>query len=66
MALCVCKCLNVTLEGDKLEDNVDIKKLELTSTEQRDIFFSEVPTVSKHLLTLTYRHRFLFLKIIEF
>ncbi|XP_075972803.1 proline-rich Akt substrate 40 kDa isoform X2 [Anticarsia gemmatalis] len=41
MALCVCKCLNVTLEGEKLEDNVDIGKLELTSMEQRDIFFSE-------------------------
>ncbi|KAJ8726925.1 hypothetical protein PYW08_015322 [Mythimna loreyi] len=41
MALCVCKCLNVTIEGDKLEDNVDIGKLELTSMEQRDIFFSE-------------------------
>ncbi|KAH9646036.1 hypothetical protein HF086_017565 [Spodoptera exigua] len=41
MALCVCKCLNVTLEGDKIEDNVDIGKLELTSMEQRDIFFSE-------------------------
>ncbi|CAB3224985.1 unnamed protein product [Arctia plantaginis] len=41
MALCVCKCLNVTLEGDILEDNIDIEKLKLTSTEQRDIFFSE-------------------------
>lgn len=41
MALCVCKCLNLTLEGDKLEDNVDIGKLELSSMEQRDIFFSE-------------------------
>lgn len=46
MALCVCKCLNVTLEGDKIEDNVDIGKLELTSMEQRDIFFSEVPSVN--------------------
>ncbi|KAM3968218.1 uncharacterized protein ACR2FA_006755 isoform 2-T2 [Aphomia sociella] len=41
MALCVCKCLNVNLESDKFEDNVDIEKLELSSTEQRDIFFSE-------------------------
>ncbi|KAI8440120.1 hypothetical protein MSG28_001527 [Choristoneura fumiferana] len=41
MALFVCKCLNVTLESDKVEDNVDISKLELTSTEQRDNFFSE-------------------------
>ncbi|XP_063374758.1 uncharacterized protein LOC134662459 [Cydia amplana] len=41
MALCVCKCLNVTLGSDKVEDNVDIKKLELSPTEQRDIFFSE-------------------------
>ncbi|KAG6453784.1 hypothetical protein O3G_MSEX008330 [Manduca sexta] len=41
MALCACKCLNVTLESDTFEDNVDIGKLELTSTEQRDIFFSE-------------------------
>lgn len=46
MALCVCKCLNVTLEADKLEDNVDIGKLELTSMEQRDNFFSEVPSVN--------------------
>ncbi|KAL4703397.1 hypothetical protein ACJJTC_011186 [Scirpophaga incertulas] len=41
MALCVCKCLNVMLECDKIEDNVEIGKLELTSTEQRDNFFSE-------------------------
>ncbi|XP_068627780.1 uncharacterized protein PRAS40 [Battus philenor] len=41
MALCVCKCLNVMLESEKIEDNVDIGKLELSSTEQRDIFFSE-------------------------
>ncbi|KAG7305412.1 hypothetical protein JYU34_009481 [Plutella xylostella] len=41
MALCVCKCLNVTLESDKIEQNVDIVKLDLTPTEQRDIFFSE-------------------------
>lgn len=41
MALCVCKCLNVTLESDYLEENVDIGKLALTSMEQRDMFFSE-------------------------
>lgn len=41
-ALFVCKCLNVTLESDNVEDKVDIAKLELTPTEQRDIFFSEV------------------------
>ncbi|XP_061706092.1 uncharacterized protein LOC133517004 isoform X2 [Cydia pomonella] len=41
MALCVCKCLNVTLGSDKVEDNVDIRKLELSPMEQRDIFFSE-------------------------
>lgn len=42
MALCVCKCLNVTLESEKVEENIDIGKLELTTAEQRDIFFSEV------------------------
>lgn len=41
MALCVCKCLNVTLESDLFEDFLDIGKLELTSVEQRDTFFSE-------------------------
>ncbi|XP_059060036.1 uncharacterized protein LOC131853219 isoform X2 [Achroia grisella] len=41
MALYVCKCLNVTLESDKFQDNVDIEKLELSTSEQRDIFFSE-------------------------
>lgn len=41
MVLFVCKCLNVSLESDKVEDNVDREKLELTSSEQRDIFFSE-------------------------
>ncbi|XP_028156312.1 uncharacterized protein LOC114349917 [Ostrinia furnacalis] len=41
MALCVCKCLNVTLESDKVEDNIDIGKLEIATAEQRDIFFSE-------------------------
>lgn len=41
MALCVCKCLNVNLESEKFEDNVDIEKLEISTTEQRDIFFSE-------------------------
>ncbi|KAL0839478.1 hypothetical protein ABMA28_016187 [Loxostege sticticalis] len=41
MALCVCKCLNVTLESEKVEENIDIGKLELTTAEQRDIFFSE-------------------------
>ncbi|KAL0883815.1 hypothetical protein ABMA27_015904 [Loxostege sticticalis] len=41
MALCVCKCLNVTLESEKVEQNIDIGKLELTTAEQRDIFFSE-------------------------
>ncbi|XP_013138624.1 PREDICTED: uncharacterized protein LOC106103409 isoform X2 [Papilio polytes] len=42
MALCVCKCLNVMLESEKIEDNVDIGKLDLSAVEQRDIFFSEV------------------------
>lgn len=60
MALFVCKCLNVTLESDKVEDNLDISKLELTSTEQRDNFFSEVGTVSKHLLTLTFMKGYCF------
>lgn len=46
MVLFVCKCLNVSLESDKVEDNVDREKLELTSSEQRDIFFSEVPSVN--------------------
>ncbi|XP_072941567.1 uncharacterized protein PRAS40 [Epargyreus clarus] len=41
MALCVCKCLNVTLESGKIEEIMDIGKLELSSIEQRDIFFSE-------------------------
>ncbi|CAG9791901.1 unnamed protein product [Diatraea saccharalis] len=41
MALCICKCLNVSLECDKIEDNFDIAKMELTTTEQRDIFFSQ-------------------------
>ncbi|XP_013185573.2 uncharacterized protein LOC106131126 isoform X2 [Amyelois transitella] len=41
MTLCICKCLNITLESETIEDNVDIAKLELTTTEQRDIFFSE-------------------------
>ncbi|XP_049865341.1 uncharacterized protein LOC126366293 [Pectinophora gossypiella] len=41
IALFACKCLNLTLESDKIEDNIDIGKLELTPTEQRDIFFSE-------------------------
>ncbi|CAH2091867.1 unnamed protein product [Euphydryas editha] len=41
MALCACKCLNVTLESDNLEEVFDIGKLELSLTEQRDIFFSE-------------------------
>lgn len=41
MALCVCKCLNVSLECEVIEDNFELGKLELTSTEQRDIFFSE-------------------------
>ncbi|KAJ0179267.1 hypothetical protein K1T71_004979 [Dendrolimus kikuchii] len=41
MALCVCKCLNVSLESDKFEDLLDVGKLELTSMEQRDIFFNE-------------------------
>ncbi|XP_034825481.1 uncharacterized protein PRAS40 isoform X2 [Maniola hyperantus] len=41
MALCACKCLNVTLESDKLEEIFDIGKLQLSSTEQRDTFFSE-------------------------
>ncbi|CAH2268187.1 jg8193 [Pararge aegeria aegeria] len=39
MALCACKCLNVTLESDKLEEMFDIGKL--SSTEQRDTFFNE-------------------------
>lgn len=42
VALFVCKCLNVMLESEKVEDVVDVGKLELTSMEQRDIFFSEV------------------------
>lgn len=46
MALCVCKCLNMKLESDKVEANVDIGKLELSTTEQRDIYFSEVPSVN--------------------
>lgn len=46
MALCVCKCLNVSLESDKIEDNVDTGKLELSAAEQRDIFFSEVHFVN--------------------
>jgi hypothetical protein len=46
MALCVCKCLNVTMESENYEENVDISKLELTSTEQRDNFFSEVQSVN--------------------
>ncbi|KOB79480.1 Lobe protein [Operophtera brumata] len=41
MALCACKCLNVKLESDKVEAITDIGKLELTTTEQRDIYFSE-------------------------
>ncbi|KAI5641969.1 hypothetical protein NE865_05968 [Phthorimaea operculella] len=41
VALFVCKCLNVALESDKVDDNIDVSKLELTPTEQRDIFFSE-------------------------
>ncbi|CAK1578256.1 unnamed protein product [Parnassius mnemosyne] len=41
MALFVCKCLNVTLECDKIEDPVDIEKLELSPSEQRDTFFKE-------------------------
>ncbi|KPI91227.1 hypothetical protein RR46_14731 [Papilio xuthus] len=41
MALCVCKCLNVMLESEQIEDNVDIGKLDLSAVEQRDIFFSE-------------------------
>lgn len=48
MALCVCKCLNITLECGKCEENIDIGKLELTPEEQRDIFFSEV-RASKHV-----------------
>lgn len=44
MALYVCKCLNITLESETFEDNVDIEKLDLPSNEQRDIFFSEVPS----------------------
>lgn len=46
MALCVCKCLNVMLESEKIEDNVDIGKLDLSAVEQRDIFFSEVHLVN--------------------
>lgn len=46
MALCVCKCLNVMLESVKIEDNVDIGKLDLSAVEQRDIFFSEVHLVN--------------------
>lgn len=46
MALFVCKCLNVSLESDKLEDILDIGKLELSLAEQRDIFFSEVRSVN--------------------
>ncbi|XP_053600489.1 uncharacterized protein LOC128669598 [Plodia interpunctella] len=41
MTLCICKCLNLTLESDKIEENVDFEKLDLTTAEQRDIFFSE-------------------------
>ncbi|XP_026491576.2 uncharacterized protein LOC113397449 [Vanessa tameamea] len=41
MALCVCKCLNVSLESDNFEEIIDIGKLDLSLTEQRDIFFSE-------------------------
>lgn len=46
MALFACKCLNITLECDKLEDIADIRKLELSLAEQRDIFFSEVRSVN--------------------
>lgn len=46
MALCVCKCLNVILECDKIEEITDIGKLELSLTEQRDIFFNEVQSVN--------------------
>lgn len=41
MALCACKCLNIMLESDNVEEIFDIGKLELSLTEQRDIFFSE-------------------------
>ncbi|XP_038213193.1 uncharacterized protein LOC119833283 [Zerene cesonia] len=41
MALCACKCLNVILQCDKMEEIIDIERLELSPTEQRDIFFSE-------------------------
>lgn len=46
MALCACKCLNVMLESDNVEEIFDIGKLELSLTEQRDIFFSEVLSVN--------------------
>lgn len=42
MALCVCKCLNVTLNSDKVEQITHIERWDLSSTEQRDIFFNEV------------------------
>ncbi|GBP43427.1 hypothetical protein EVAR_33955_1 [Eumeta japonica] len=41
MTLWVCKCLNVSLESDTVEEISDIKKLELSPAEQRDQFFNE-------------------------
>ncbi|CAK1551715.1 unnamed protein product [Leptosia nina] len=41
MALCVCKCLNVTLQSEKIEEITDINRRDLSPTEQRDTFFNE-------------------------
>ncbi|XP_041972685.1 uncharacterized protein LOC121728582 [Aricia agestis] len=41
MALYSCKCLNIVVECDKVEDVTDTEKLELSTEEQRDLFFSE-------------------------
>ncbi|CAH4033513.1 unnamed protein product [Pieris brassicae] len=41
MALCVCKCLNVTINCAKVDQISEIERRDLSSTEQRDIFFNE-------------------------
>lgn len=42
MAICVCKCLNITLESEKMEANTENHKFDLMDAEQRDVFFTKV------------------------
>ncbi|VVD03402.1 unnamed protein product [Leptidea sinapis] len=41
MAFFACKCLNIVLQSDKIDEITDIERLELSASEQRDIFFCE-------------------------